>query len=370
MRRAGPLAIALGLLLAAAWVRPAPGTGGPAPTAVALGGLSPLLVDYLWLRAAQQQDAGRYFEMLQTARWIAALEPRLGSLHRFQAWQLATDVANQFPAPADRWRWIAKGLSVYFDTALTVAGEDPLVAGGLAELLLARVADAPDAAGEHGRRAWAELWDRLLGGPGLAGLDPRPLARDWRLDLVRMQRLDADYGPFDWRAAPSHAFYWALRGEELAGAGGRGALVFRSRYQALRGALLDGRVVLARGVFCTVPHVALLRGCRRSWDELARRHPNDAGVRLGKERFAREELVLLTAFGREAEARGLAGPGYEQQLARAVRAELLGDDPANSPAVAASFAARARLCAQAGERNLVAPLENLARLARAAAQGR
>lgn len=145
---------------------------------VALGGLNGLVVDYLWLRLAEQQEQGRYFEMLQTADWISALQPQRGALYGFQAWNLAYNVSLEFSEPADRWRWILGGLRLLLDRGLTWNREDPLIYTEIAQILQDKVTARLDTAQFEYKRLWAEEWHRLLGAgrPDWAALERAPTA--------------------------------------------------------------------------------------------------------------------------------------------------------------------------------------------------
>ncbi len=167
--------VALLLMVAAAAVRPrrlaTPGersTSLPPQVAlasVALGGLNGLIVDLLWLRASQQQDQGQYFDMLQTADWIAALQPRLGGLYYFQAQNMAFNIAGEFHSPEDRWRWVQSGLSLLLNEGLRRNPNDPEIYLSIAMIIDAKVGEDTDPAYESYLRWWADEWYWLLGGP-------------------------------------------------------------------------------------------------------------------------------------------------------------------------------------------------------------
>ena len=58
-------------------------------TTVALGGFRGLIANYLWMRAADHQENGRYFEMLSIAGWITKLQPTFHAVWNQQAWNLS-----------------------------------------------------------------------------------------------------------------------------------------------------------------------------------------------------------------------------------------------------------------------------------------
>jgi hypothetical protein len=342
MKRA--LAVAA-LLAAAALVRPAPppaveAAGLPA-AAVACGGLNGLVVDYLWLHASQQQDEGRYFELVQTTEWIAALQPRLGGLYDFQAFNLASNLADSFSEPADRWRWVEHGLLLLSDTGRRRDPGDPLVYQALAALLLDRLAQPREDVGEYYRQQFAAAWPRLS-----------------PIDAAERAAVEADVGPLDWRAAASHAYYWATLASRAA-RGPRGALAFRYRYAALRTAAADGRVVTDGAVFLTAPEPRLIPAAERLYERLTQQYPDDGGLRAGRENFRLEAIALLTACGAQDQARARlrTGESLESGLA-AARRELGGED--GSDGLARSLLTRAWLARALGESDLGDGLERLA----------
>jgi len=57
---------------------------------------------------------------------------------------------------------------------------------------------------------WRGAWDDLI-----AHTRRRVLIDTYKMEPLRMQRLVQDFGPIDWRMAPSHALYWSARGVEV-----------------------------------------------------------------------------------------------------------------------------------------------------------
>ena len=60
---------------------------------VGLGGFRGIVSEALWLRAGRLQEQGRYFEQVQLADWITALDPRATDAWTFNAWNLPTTSA-------------------------------------------------------------------------------------------------------------------------------------------------------------------------------------------------------------------------------------------------------------------------------------
>jgi hypothetical protein len=108
---AGVGATALRGLERAEGILPAERTGGEA-VAAALGGFRGLAADFLWLRALQMQEDGRYDEILLICRMILDLQPRFAGVWSFLAWNQAYNLAFEANTPAERWRWVRSGLDL------------------------------------------------------------------------------------------------------------------------------------------------------------------------------------------------------------------------------------------------------------------
>jgi tetratricopeptide (TPR) repeat protein len=86
-------------------------TGGEA-LASALGGFRGLAADFLWLRAFQMQEQGRYDETALMCKLILDLQPRFTGVWSFLAWNQAYNLAFEATTPAERWRWINAGMEL------------------------------------------------------------------------------------------------------------------------------------------------------------------------------------------------------------------------------------------------------------------
>lgn len=227
--------LAAGLLaLAALWggYAPAPATTpvrvmADAPPgvrfiSVALGGLRGLFADILWVRAADLQSEGRFFEVAQLSEWITKLEPRYAEVWAYHAWNMAYNITAVVPDPADRWHWIKNGMRLLRDEGIPANPANPRLYWELGWLFHDKAGGRWDDATPFYRIAWAGEITRLLGG-GFA--DYALIDRDEKasralamvgLKVDVMKALDQDYGPLDWRLPETHAIYWGYRGKAFA----------------------------------------------------------------------------------------------------------------------------------------------------------
>ncbi|MHC5058303.1 MAG: hypothetical protein ACYTKD_26910 [Planctomycetota bacterium] len=83
--------------------------------ASALGGFRGLVSDFLWLRAIQMRDEGRFDEITLLCRLILDVQPRFTGVWQFMSWNLSYNLAYDTSTPGERWRWIQMGMDILAD---------------------------------------------------------------------------------------------------------------------------------------------------------------------------------------------------------------------------------------------------------------
>ncbi|MBI5835273.1 MAG: hypothetical protein HZB16_23445 [Armatimonadetes bacterium] len=331
---------------------------GVSLAATALGGFNGVAASYVWLYASRREEAGQPFELVRAARWVSALQPNLGSLYDFQAWNLATNVADTFGSPPERWPWVEAGLNLLYDEGLARRGDDPRLPGALASLLLGRVCGGQDDAAEYFRQAFAARWTPIVGPPptrwpAVAGLER------WRMEARSCAEIDSRFGPLDWRTGWAHALYWARRGALASPSRRQSRPLWSWQIEALRGACLDGRIITApgQGVFVTVPMPELAVKVEALYDEALARLPRDQGLRAGRQAWRDEAALMLVAYGLSS----------DESAAERTVAALTDGDAGMAQSVADSYALRALLCGRLGDAAAARGLTGMAqRVARSA----
>jgi len=203
------------------------GTNAPpvlAFTTVALGGFRGLIANALWIRANDLQDEGKYFEMVQLADWITKLEPTFAQVWLVQSWNMAYNISVKFTDPADRWRWIQRGIELLRDDGLRYNSTEALVYRELGWFFQHKMGQNMDDGHLYFKTAWAKEMTQVLGS-GHPNFDellaPKTdeakrrvaLLRDkYKMDPQLMKEVDDLYGPLEWRMPESHAIYWATLG--------------------------------------------------------------------------------------------------------------------------------------------------------------
>lgn len=181
---------------------------------IVLGGFRGLAADALWIRAAQMQQEGRYFEMVQLADWITQLEPQFSEVWAFNAWNLAYNISVFFNRPEDRWRWVQSGIALLRDEGIPCNPDDAQLYYELAWLFAHKLGSFTDSAHGYYKKAWSDAMRQCLGGPrpDYQHLQAPELLAPYKLDPAIMQVVEAQYGTLDWLRPQTHAIYWAFQG--------------------------------------------------------------------------------------------------------------------------------------------------------------
>lgn len=271
-----------------------------AVAAVFLGAFRGLVVDYLWLRALRLEDEGQYFEASDLADWIAKLEPRLEQVWSFKAHALAYNASVATEDPAQRWRWIQKGVAFLRDKGIEINPRSPELYFMLSRIYSDRVGQSFDDHHRFLKRAVTVEMSKGFGPPEgevpladlasapatVAELGPEP--RQLALALLAGSRRDGFDGTVEelddlLRGSASARKVW-----EDATPGARGPLEACVRAAWLRRVKVDPKVVLE----LDASYGPLdWRGCDAQalyWAVLGAR----AARSLGPERAAKEERRL------------------------------------------------------------------------------
>lgn len=195
-------------------------------TTVALGAFRGLIANALWVRVADLQEQGKYFEMVQLSDWITKLQPHLDQVWVHLAWNMSYNISVKFQSPADRWMWVQRGIELLRDEALKYNPNEPNLYRELAWHFQHKLGQNLDDAHVYYKARWAQQMDEVLGG-GHPDWDrlihpqteadrkaARTLREKYKLDPAFMKKVDEKYGPLEWRLPDAHAIYWAMKGLE------------------------------------------------------------------------------------------------------------------------------------------------------------
>jgi hypothetical protein len=310
-------------------------------TTVALGAFRGLLIDVLWTRVTHLQEEEQYVEIAQLSDWIARLEPHLPVVWDFHSFNMAYNISGMFSDPADRWRWVYSGIRLLRDQALLYNPEDSSLYDRICRIYKQKLVETSDRAQPYYRIAWAREMNSVV--PG-GVFDHRTLVQnapvakqlrtEYRLEPSRLRRIDAQYGPFDWRLPGPHIVYWAslgkLHGNEHDRRAFDGMLC-----EAMSGSFNAGRITVFRpdeGILETGIRLDLLAGALKTFrtmiDEYQMDLSGDSGFKRAYHTLLRDGFIALYDAGQFNDA---------SALLKVIQDDLLDPEAGGSPGEYADY---------------------------------
>jgi hypothetical protein len=301
-------------------------------TTVALGGLRGLIANALWMRMNDLQNDDKFFEMAQLADWTTALEPHFIQVWNNQAWNMAYNISVKFKNPEDRWHWVQRGIQLLRDRGIPLNPDAALLYRELSWIFQHKMGQNLDDAHMTYKLRWAQEMQHVLGGrPNIEALEhpntpeekerARVLREVYKMDPVIIQKVDEEYGPFDWRLPDAHAVYWAElyrqknndtnslwpRANAFETNGSDSDMVRRNIFQSLRmvcfrgGALAPSVTNVTAQNFMLWPNLDLVPKISAAYDKMISEQPN-SNFQNAHKNFLKEAIPLLYVNGRTTEA--------------------------------------------------------------------
>ncbi|HUA38830.1 MAG TPA: hypothetical protein VMA35_10605 [Candidatus Sulfopaludibacter sp.] len=320
-------------------------------TTVALGGFRGLISNFLWIRANDLQQAGKYFEMVQLANWITDLEPHFPQVWLFQAWNMAWNISVNFKDFPDRWHWVERGIELLRDDGLRYNPDEPLLYFQLSWIFQSKMGQNMDDANLYYKEQWANEMMPFFG-PNGTNFDElihpqtsedrarAALLRDkYKMDPAFVKQVDEEWGPLDWRVPEASAIYWAALGlekarehpDKITKASDLTSLR-RSIYQSMLQALYHGRLVINPfdKSYDYYPDLDLVSKINDAYNTMYAEEPDlgqKQAVQHAQRNFLRDAVYFLYEDNRLAEAAkwfAYLGRNYPDQ-------PLLDGDPNSLP---------------------------------------
>ena len=131
----------------------------------AIGTLRGIIVDYLWIKATWQKQAGLFHEAMADADLITKLQPRFGEVWAFHGHNMAYNISVLTNTPEERWSWVKAGIDLVRNKGIRYTPNDLILYKELAFWFAHKVDSYSDDAHLHYKRELAREWQMLLGTP-------------------------------------------------------------------------------------------------------------------------------------------------------------------------------------------------------------
>ena len=131
----------------------------------AIGTLRGIIVDYLWIKATWQKQAGLFHEAMADADLITKLQPRFGEVWAFHGHNMAYNISVLTNTPEERWSWVKAGIDLVRNKGIRYNPNDLILYKELAFWFAHKVDSYSDDAHLHYKRELAREWQMLLGTP-------------------------------------------------------------------------------------------------------------------------------------------------------------------------------------------------------------
>jgi hypothetical protein len=139
--------------------------GGAYDIAIALGAFKGIFVNYLWIRANDLKEEGKYHEAIDLASTITKLQPRFPRVWSFHAWNLAYNISVVTQTPSERWQWVQAGIRLLRDEGIPANPNDLLIHKELAWIFLHKVQGIMDDSNQYYKQQHCREWTIVLGPP-------------------------------------------------------------------------------------------------------------------------------------------------------------------------------------------------------------
>lgn len=141
---------------------------------IAMGAFRGVFVNFLWIRANQLKEEGKYFESVDLAKTITRLQPRFPKVWAFHAWNLAYNISVATQTPQERWQWVQSGIRLLRDEGIPANPSDLVLHKELAWIYLHKVQGIMDDAHRFYKKSLALEWSVLMGKPPQLPFGNRP----------------------------------------------------------------------------------------------------------------------------------------------------------------------------------------------------
>lgn len=132
---------------------------------IAMGAFRGLFVNFLWIRANNLKEEGRYYEAMDLANAITTLQPRYPHVWVFHAWNMAYNISVATQTSQERWKWVSAGIDLLRKQGIPNNPNDLLIHKELGWFFLHKIGGYLDDANLYYKRQLAAEWTLVLGPP-------------------------------------------------------------------------------------------------------------------------------------------------------------------------------------------------------------
>lgn len=132
---------------------------------IAMGAFRGLFVNWLWIRATNLKQEGKFFEAIQLAEAITRLQPRFPRVWAFHAWNMAYNISVATHTADERWQWVKEGIELLRNEAIPRNPNNILLHKELAWIFIHKIQGFADDANHFYKERVANEWTIILGEP-------------------------------------------------------------------------------------------------------------------------------------------------------------------------------------------------------------
>jgi len=154
----------------------------PADMAVAqaaLGTFRGLAINFLWQRAENLKNEGKYYEAIRLGELITRLQPRYPRVWEFVSWNQAYNISVATHTPEERWMWVKSGIDLLQRRGggIDANPNDLALYTQLGWIYYHKGGEFMDNMSWHYKTELADIWNSILGTP--------PRSREEDLERLR-----------------------------------------------------------------------------------------------------------------------------------------------------------------------------------------
>jgi hypothetical protein len=132
---------------------------------IAMGAFRGVFVNFLWMRANEMKEKGKFYEAVQLSDAITRLQPRFPRVWVFHAWNLAYNLSVETQTQGERWEWVSSGINLLRSRGIPANPNEMLLYRELGWIFEHKIGGNTDDANLFYKRMLAQEWTVAVGPP-------------------------------------------------------------------------------------------------------------------------------------------------------------------------------------------------------------